>query len=189
LTALIKSEAEGAILDEQELISTCAMVLFGGHETTTHLIGNGVHALTQHAEAWRRLRQDPALAPSAVEELLRFDTPVQRMGRVARTPLEIGGQAIAAGQRVFLMLGSANRDPAVFNAPDELDLTRADNKHLAFGWGIHYCVGAALGRLEAEVVFTRLAASFATLRLDGETPPHLENVTVRGFQRLPLIVT
>jgi cytochrome P450 len=189
LTALVASEADGAILDEQELVATAAMMLFGGHETTTHLIGNGVHALARHPGQWRRLHAEPALAPSAVEELLRYDSPVQRMGRVVKTELVLHGQRLGAGQRVFLMLGAANRDPDVFAAPDELDLERADNKHLAFGWGAHYCVGAALGRLEAELVLAELARRFVTLTLDGETPPHLHNATVRGLSALPISVT
>jgi len=185
LSALLSAEEAGTILDEQELVSTCAMILFGGHETTTHLIGNGMLALVTHRAEWQRLAHAPASAAAAVEELLRFDAPVQRMGRLAKEPMELRGQRVAAGQRVFLMLGAANRDPEQFAAPDTLDLARADGKHVAFGWGPHYCVGAGLGRLEAELAFAALARRFPDAAL-GETPEFQNNVTIRGLRSLRL---
>jgi cytochrome P450 len=188
LTALIASEEEGAILDEQELISTCAMVLFGGHETTTHLIGNGIRALAMHRAEWARLADDPSLVSAAIEEILRFDGPVQRMGRVAREPIELRGQSIAAGQRAFLMLGAANRDPETFAEPARFDIRRAgEHKHLAFGFGTHYCVGAALGRMEAEAAIGALVRRVPTARLvEPASLEYLDNQTIRGLRVLRL---
>ncbi len=190
LSALVASEEAGEILDEQELVSTCAMILFGGHETTTHLIGNGVYALLRHRDQWQLVATRSDLMPAAIEELLRFDGPVQRMGRVAREPMELRGRRIEAGQRAFLMLGAANRDPDAFVAPERLDVTRAgDARHVAFGWGPHYCVGAALGRLEAEVAIGSLARRFPGTRLGEAAPRYLEIQTIRGLEALPLTLS
>jgi cytochrome P450 len=187
LSALVASEEAGEILDEQELVSTCAMILFGGHETTTHLIGNGVNALLRHPDQWQLLATRPELIAPAVEELLRFDGPVQRMGRVAKEAMELRGCRIDAGQRAFLMLGAANRDPDTYATPDRLDVTRsAAKQHVAFGWGPHYCVGAALGRLEAEVAIGTLARRFSGTTLAETTPRYLEIQTIRGLQTLPV---
>jgi cytochrome P450 len=185
LSALCTAEEAGTILDEQELVSTCAMILFGGHETTTHLIGNGTLALMSQRGEWEKLTRAPELAENAVEELLRFDAPVQRMGRVAKEPMEWRGQRVEPGQRLFLMLGAANRDPEEFESPDRLDLRRAANKQVAFGWGPHYCVGAGLGRLEAELAFAALARRFPHTAL-VEKPEFQDNVTIRGLRALRL---
>ncbi len=201
LTALLEAHEQSDKLDEQELLSTCTMLLFGGHETTTNLIGNGVLALLRHPDQLARLRQgysDPAgsrvgqdserTLTSMVEELLRFDSPVQRMGRIALEPIVLRGQTIATGDRVFMILAAANRDPEQFVDPDRLDISRVDNRHLSFGLGPHYCLGATLGRLEAKLAIPRLFARMPTLRLpDIFRPRWLDNLTVRGLEELPLI--
>ena len=188
LSSMIEAEEQGTILSEQELLSTCVMVLFGGHETTTNLIGNGLLALLDHPAEWSALRASPALVEGAVEELLRYDSPVQRMGRIALEDLEIRGVTLRKGDRLFLMLGAANRDPAVFADPDRLDLHRAHVRHLSFGMGAHYCVGAALGRLEAQLALSALARRFPRVaRAEGELT-WIDNATVRGVKSIPLVL-
>jgi cytochrome P450 len=189
LTALLQAHEQDDRLSEQELLSTCTMLLFGGHETTTNLIGNGVLALLQHPDQLARLRQEPQRwATSTVEELLRFDSPVLRMGRVALEPIVLRGQTIAAGDRVFMMLAAANRDPEQFVDPDRLDISRVDNRHLSFGLGAHYCLGATLGRLEARLAIPRLFERFPNLRLPEIFRARwLDNLTVRGLEELPLL--
>ncbi|PRP97333.1 cytochrome P450 [Enhygromyxa salina] len=188
LSSLLAAHEQDDRLDEQELLATCTMVLFGGHETTTNLIGNGVEVLLGHPEqlAWLRDDLDGRIV-AAVEELLRFESPIMRMGRVARAPIELRDATIAAGDRVYMILAAANRDPQAFPDPDRLDLSRADNRHLTFGHGRHFCLGAALGRLEAQLALGKLFARFPTLRApEGFTPTWLDNLTVRGLERLPL---
>jgi cytochrome P450 len=188
LSSLLAAEEQGAILSEQELLSTCVMVLFGGHETTTNLIGNSVLALLAHPAELDALRSSPSIPEGAVEELLRYDSPVQRMGRVVLEDLEIRGATLRKGDRVFLMLGAANRDPAVFADPDRLDLRRARGRHLSFGMGAHYCVGAALGRLEAELALGALVRRFPRLARAGGELTWLDNATVRGVTSLPVVL-
>jgi len=189
LSALLQAHEQDDRLDEQELLSTCTMLLFGGHETTTNLIGNGVLALLQHPDQLGRLRQDPErYGASMVEELLRFDSPVLRMGRVALEPIELRGQSIQPSDRVYMMLGAANRDPAQFVDPEQLDISRVDNRHLSCGLGPHYCIGATLGRIEARLAIPRLFERFPALRLpDIFRPRWLENLTVRGLEELPVL--
>lgn len=186
LSALVAAEDRGAILGEQELLSTCTMVLFGGHETTTNLIGNAALTFLRHPEALAAIRADASIMGAAVEEVLRFEAPVQRMGRVAREDLEIAGQPIRAGDRVFLVMGSANRDPRAFADPDRFDPRRADSRHLTFGHGSHFCVGAALGRMEAEIALRTLLARCPSLAPVDEAPRWLDNLTVRGLAALPV---
>jgi cytochrome P450 len=189
LTALLHAHEQDDRLDEQELLSTCTMLLFGGHETTTNLIGNGVLTLLQHPDQLARLRQDPeGRATNMVEELLRFESPVLRMGRIALEPIPLRGQTIAAGDRVFLMLAAANRDPEQFVDPERFDIGRIDNRHLSFGLGPHYCLGATLGRLEARIAIPRLFERLPKLRLPEIFRARwLENLTVRGLEELPLL--
>jgi cytochrome P450 len=168
ITALLRAEELGVVLSHDELVATCIMLLFGGHETTTNLIGNGLVALARHPAETARLRQDPKLLNPAVEELLRYDGPIQMMSRVAVEPLEIEGTTIAQGGRVLMVLASANRDDRQFRDPDVLDLGRRDNRHLAFGFGIHFCVGAALARLEAQVAFAAVLERWPTLDFGTE---------------------
>ncbi|KIG13004.1 putative cytochrome P450 hydroxylase [Enhygromyxa salina] len=188
LSSLLTAHEQDDRLDEQELLATCTMVLFGGHETTTNLIGNGVQVLLQHPKQLAELGQDfNGQIAAAVEELLRFESPILRMGRIARAPIELRDATIAAGDRVYMMLAAANRDPEVFDDPDRLVLNRADNRHLTFGHGRHFCLGAALGRLEAQLALSKLFTRFPTLGVRADfTPIWLDNLTVRGLERLPL---
>lgn len=189
VSALIAAEEDGRILDDEELRSTCVMLLFGGHETTTHLIGNGLYTLLRHPDERERLMRAPELIVSAVEEVLRFESPVQWQSRIALEDSSVGDDAIARGSRLFLMLGAANRDPAAFQDPDRFDIARANNRHLAFGQGAHYCVGASLGRLEGRLAIAATLARFPRVRLADPEPQWSGVSVLRGFARLPLIVT
>jgi len=177
--------AEGT-LSEEELVDTCSLLLFAGHETTTNLIGNGMLALLRHPDELSRLRADPSLIGSAVEELLRYDSPVQMRVRVARETVEIGGRRIAKGQRVLILVGAANRDPARFPDPDRLDIARPDNRHLAFGHGIHFCTGAPLARLEGAIAIRRLLRRFPRLELTTDQLAWRETLTLRALNALPV---
>lgn len=158
------------------------LLLAAGHETTANLIGNGTLALSEHLDQLQLLRQNPVLLPTAVEELLRWDSPVQVVGRLARAATMLGGHHIATGEQVLVIIGATNRDPAVFDHPDLLDITRHTPGPLAFGHGAHYCVGAALARAEATEVFRRLITSPLRV-IDWERPPA---TTFRRFSRLTM---
>jgi cytochrome P450 len=184
LSALIKAQEEGDRLSEEELLANAVLLLNAGHETTTNLIGNGTLALLRHPDQVRRLRDDPALIPSGVEELLRYDSPVQFTSRILKADMELGGKVLHAGQTVLLVLGAANRDPEQFPDPDRLDVGRPDNKHLAFGLGAHFCLGAPLARLEGRLVFESLLRRTPELRLDGPPPRYRQNFNLRGLESL-----
>lgn len=194
LSQLLAVRDDGRLLSDHELYATCSMILFGGHETTSNLIANGVLALLRHPAQLERLRDvvargDAAAWGRAIDELLRFDSPVQRMGRIAREPLDFGGTHIPAGDRVFLVMGAAHRDERAFPEPDELNLLRDEEKPLSFGIGAHYCVGAALGRMEAEIAIGELLRRAPRLALAEPGLRWLENATVRGVERLPVAVS
>ena len=186
LSALIAAEDAGDTLTETELLATCVFLLSAGHETTVNLIGNGIFALLRHPEQLERLRNDSSLMPGAVEELLRHDSPVQFALRIAREDIEIRGKTIPKGKQILVALGSANRDPEQFSDPDQLDITRENKHHIAFGYGSHFCLGAPLARLEAEIAFRALLRRFPGLELAPEPPQYKENIVLRGLQRLPL---
>lgn len=188
LSQLLLAEEQGAILGEQELLSTCCMLLFGGHETTKNLIGNGLLALLSNPGAREALRASPELLGPAVEELLRYDAPVQWMSRVALDDIEIAGARIPKGNRVFLMLGAANRDPAHFPDPDRLDFHRTDIRHISFGLGIHYCVGAALARVEAQSVISLFLRRFPGAELSPEPLRWRQSPGIRGLVSLPVVL-
>jgi cytochrome P450 len=183
LQELIDAAAESGAMSEPELIANSAFLLFAGHETTTNLIGNGLLALLRDPAALNRLREHPELLPSSVEELLRFDAPVQFASRKALVDLDIDGHRIAAGQRIRFCLGAANHDPEQFADPDRLDLARRPNRHLTFSHGIHFCLGAALARLEGEIVFATLLRRFPRLELAAE-PRWRPNPDFRGLETL-----
>jgi pimeloyl-[acyl-carrier protein] synthase len=192
LTALVQAEAAGDRLTEPELMATLVLLLVAGHETTTNLIGNGALALLKNPDQADWLREkdeagDTAAVKNAIEELLRYDPPVQITGRYATSNLEINGLAVAKGEGVAIMLAAANRDPEHFPEPDRLDLSRADPHNLAFSQGIHYCLGAALARLEGEVVLPRLFRRFPTLRLPSATPQYRDHRVLRGLAALPAV--
>jgi cytochrome P450 len=181
LSALLAAEEEGDRLSEEELRSTVVLLFVAGHETTMNLIGNGTVAMLRQRDQWERLVADPSLAPGAVEECLRFDGPVHLTGRTATVPSVVAGVEIEPGQGLVTLLAAANRDPERFPDPDRLDITRPDNQHLTFSHGIHYCLGAALARLEGQEVFKALAQRFPTLELTEE-PVHREHFVLRGYQ-------
>jgi cytochrome P450 len=171
ITALIDARDSRDALSHDEVIATCMLLLFAGHETTTNLIGNGAYHLLTHPEQLRRLRKDPSLAASAVEETLRFDGPSKIVVRLAAQRLEYGDAVFQPGQRVFLVQSSANRDEDVFLRPYEFDIGRSPNPHIGFGYGIHFCLGAPLARSEATAVYSNLFKRFPSLSLlDGEVP-------------------
>ena len=188
LSGLVAAEDEGDRLSEYELLATCVLLLIAGHETTVNLIGNGTLALLRHPAELQRLRDDPSLMGSAVEECLRFDSPVQLTGRTATEDLEVAGQAIPRGQQVVTLLGAANRDPSHFADPDRFDVARNDRTHMAFGGGIHVCLGAPLARLEARCAFAGLLDRWSSLELVVDEPPRKETVTLRGLAELRLAV-
>ncbi len=189
LTGLALAEEHGAGLSDTELMSTCITFLVGGHETTTNLIGNGMLALLSHPEQRALLEDDPDLIDNAVEEILRYDAPIQRAQRLAAKDLELEGHRIARGQLVEPVLGAANRDSEQFDDPNRFDITRprTRNAHLAFGTVIHFCAGAALARLEAKIAIPTLLRRLPNVRLDEDQPVrHAPNSFFRGVEALHL---
>ncbi len=182
VSALVQAEEEGDRLNRAELLSMLVLLLIGGHETTVNLVGNGLNALLHHRDQFERLR-DSDIGKLAVDELLRFDSPVQYTGRVAKVETEIAGTRIKPGDGVRVILGSANRDPEVFDEPDRLDLTRDPCPHLSFGWGVHFCLGAELARLEGEVALAALVRRFPRMELAAE-PIWRPATVLRGVEAL-----
>ncbi len=183
LSALIEAEDEGSKLTEDELLTTCVLLLVAGHETTANLIGNGMLALLDHPHEFRRL-SDASLTSGAVEELLRYDSPVQATARTTLQEMEVAGKVIGPRERVVLMLGSANRDPATFDNPDELRIDRSPNPHVAFGGGIHFCLGAPLARLEARIALAMLAHRLPMLTRIDEAIVRRSSFPIRGLASL-----
>ena len=183
VTALVNAEEDGERLSREDLLINLVLVLVAGNETTRNLIGNGTLALMKNPDQLQRLRDDPGLLDSAIDEMLRYDSPVQLDSRIARESVEIGGKRIEPDQRVLCALGAANHDPEVFPEPERFDVGRAPRNHLSFGRGIHYCLGAPLAKLEARVVFTGLLSRFETLRLVAE-PRYRDQITLRGLEDL-----
>jgi cytochrome P450 len=187
LSALIEARDAQDALSEEELVANAFLLLLAGHETTTNLIGNGLLALLRHPEQLDWLRADPAgRVAGAVEELLRFDSPVQGTVRVALEDVEIGGQAIGQGALVVCAIGAANRDPAAHPDPDRLDLARDPIRHLSFGLGTHFCLGASLARLEGRAVFRGLAERLGTVERTSEALEYRANPILRGLRSLPV---
>jgi cytochrome P450 len=180
VSALLAVEEEGDRLTDQELQSIVLLLFVAGHETTMNLIGNGTVALLRNRDQWQRLCADPALAPSAVEELLRYDGPVHATQRFATVPSTVAGVGVEPGQGVIVHLAAANRDPARFDRPDDLDIARPDAQQLTFSHGIHYCLGAALARLEGQETFAALTRRFPGLEL-AEAPAHRDHFVLRGY--------
>lgn len=187
MSGLIAVEESGDQLTEEEIISTCVLLLVAGHETTVNLIANAVLALLRQPVQWSLLGGDGSRAAAVIEETLRYDPPVQMVGRIATQDMTIAGIDVPAGDVMMLLLAAAQRDPAEFERPDEFDPDRGTLRHLGFGHGAHYCLGAPLARLEAGVALSALAARFPDARLDGE-PRYKANVTLRGLSTLPVAV-
>ena len=183
ISELLAAEEEGSKLTHDELIKTLILLLVAGNETTRNLIGNGMLALLSNPDQLQRLWDNPDLLNPAVKELLRYDPPVQLDGRVVRQDVEIDGKHIRAGQLVISLIGAANRDPAVFEQPDVLDIGRKGTSHLSFGRGIHYCLGASLAELEGRIAFKTILRRFRSMRLAGE-PKRREQISLRGVEEL-----
>jgi cytochrome P450 len=189
LTALVNAEETGDRLSQDELVAMVFLLLVAGHETTVNLIGNGTLALLENPEQLTRLREDPSLIKTGIEELLRFAGPLETATeRFTREPVTIAEQVIPAGELVFLCLASANRDPTQFEQPDMLDLTRSPNRHVAFGFGIHYCLGAPLARLEAQIAIGTLVRRAQGLALAAPVYQlrWRKGLVLRGLKRLPV---
>lgn len=186
LTRLLRGDAEGR-LNETELLHNCIFLLNAGHETTTNLIGNGLHALMTHRAAFDQLRNEPTLINPAVEELLRFESPIQLNNRVATAPIQLSTREIAAGDFITVAIGAANRDPAEFSEPDVLNIARKPNGHLAFGQGMHACSGMNVARLEGRIAIARLLARYPKIHF-ASAPERDPRVRFRGFRRLPVVL-
>lgn len=187
MMALIRAEDGGDVLSDAELLENVMLLFLAGHETTVNLIGNGTNALLDHPDQRALLAADPDLTANAVEELLRWDSPVQFSRRIALEPIELQGCTFEAGDLVMTCLGAANRDPDKFGpTADQLDLTRADaREHVSFGSGVHHCLGAALARLEGQEAIGRLVRRFPDLSRAGE-PTHNQRIVLRGYDHLPI---
>ncbi|SOC47956.1 hypothetical protein SAMN05660748_1146 [Blastococcus aggregatus] len=180
-------DADGDRLTEDELVTTCILLLNAGHEATVNVSGNGTLALLQHPEQLQRLRADRTLLPTAIEEFMRYDSPLQLFERTATEDVEIGGITVERGQKIAALLGAANRDPAVFTEPDTFDVGRTDNGHITFGAGVHFCIGAPLARVELQASFGALLDRTTTFELGGE-PERRPEFVIRGLQTLPVVL-
>ncbi len=187
--SFMTAELDGDRLTEEEIIANCVVTMVGGQETTTNLIGNGLLTLLRNPAQLARLRDNSALIQPAVEELLRYESPSQHTGRIAREDVEIGGKKIGKGQAVMAIMAAANRDPERFPNPDELMLDRTDNKHLAFGWSSHFCFGAPLARMEGQIAFETLLRRLPDLQLMPTALSWRNNSGLRGLTALPVTFT
>jgi pimeloyl-[acyl-carrier protein] synthase len=184
--ALMTAEIDGDRLSEEEVIANSIITMTGGQETTTNLIANGLLSLLRNLDELARLQADPSLLSPAIEELLRYESPIQYTTRLAPADVELGGKLIHKGQAVIALLGAANRDPANFADPDRLDITRRDNRHLAFAWAAHYCFGAPLARVEAQVAFSTILRRLPNLALETVPLVWRRNMAFRGLEALPV---
>jgi len=187
VSAMMAADVDGAKLTDEEIIANLIVTMVGGQETTTNLIGNGILTLLRNPEAMKRLRDDSSLVPSALEELLRYESPSQHTARLAPDDVELGGKQIRKRQAVIAVMGAANRDPERFPDPDRLDIERPDNRHVAFGWAAHFCFGAHLARLEGQIAVSTLLQRLPDLELDTKVPPvWRHNLGLRGLTALPV---
>jgi cytochrome P450 len=184
---LMDASVDGACLNDDEVIANIIVTMVGGQETTTNLIGNGLLTLLNHPEDLARLRDDPSITESAVEELLRYESPSQHTARLAPHDMVLGGKNICKRQAVMAVMAAGNRDPAQFSDPDRLDLTRPNNRHLAFGWAAHFCFGAPLARIEGQVAFSTLLRRLRNVALEPQPLVWRQNLGLRGLTALPVI--
>ena len=189
IQSLIHAEVEGDRLTDDEIVANIIITLVGGLETTTNLIGNGVLTLLRHPDQLQRLRAEPSLIASAIEELLRYESPSQHTARLAPNDLMLGGKKIQKRQAVIAVMAAGNRDPERFAEPDRLDLAREDNRHLAFGWAAHFCFGAPLARIEGQIAIGTLLRRFSNLELEARPIVWRKNLGLRGLTELPLKVS
>lgn len=184
LTGMVAAEERGDFLSEDEVIANAVLMVFAGHETTMNLLANSMVAFARFPGEWQRLREDPSLAASATEEVLRYDGPIRAMARWAKEPFELGGHQIAQGDRLLLVQYAANHDPAGFVDPGRLDIARSPNRHAAFGQGIHTCLGAPLSRLEAQEALLALSAEFPRFDIGERELKYVPTVISRSLQQL-----
>ncbi|MBD2570609.1 cytochrome P450 [Anabaena lutea] len=189
LSAFLKAETAGQMMSEEEILATCIMIIFAGFETTMNLLGNGLLTLLRYQNVMEDIRRNPKLIPLAVREMLRYESPVQRLSRMALEDIEFQGQKIKKGDLIFLLIGSANRDPEVFSDPDTFNITRNNDKQLAFGFYIHKCPGASLANMEGEIVFTELLRRFSHIRAVDEKPCWQNNLSVRSLKTFRIELT
>jgi pimeloyl-[acyl-carrier protein] synthase len=187
ISVLLNAEIDGRPLTEEVVIANCILLMVGAQETTPNLIGNGMLTLLRNQGEFQKLRSNPSLLPSAIEEMLRFEAPSQHTTRIPQQDVQLGGKNISRGQSVIAVMGAANRDPERFPDPDRFDITRTDNKHLAFGAGPHYCFGAPLGRMEASIAFSALFGRVSELSLADSQFIWRDNLGLRGLSELPLL--
>ena len=186
VSAVANAEVDGARLSEWEIVGFCILLLIAGNETTTNLLGNLLNVLADRPELWERLRDDPALVEAAIEEVLRYDGPVQFLMRAVTDDVVFHGQTVTQGERVIVTMGAANRDDTVFDAPNEFRLDRSRGRHVAFGYGIHFCIGAPLARLEARVAVTALLARTKRIERGAGLVQRVPSHLLRGFEHLSL---
>lgn len=186
INTLLTAEHNGDRLSEEEVVANTIVTMVGGQETTTNLIGNGILSLLRHPDQLQKLRENPSLTSSAVEELLRYESPSQHTARLAPADMELGGKKIQKRQAVIAVMGAANRDPERFPEPDTLDICRKDNRHVAFAWASHFCFGAPLARIEGQVVFETVLRRMPNLSLATEQVHWRENLGLRGLTALPV---
>jgi cytochrome P450 len=186
INALVHAELDGDRLTEDEVIANTIVTMVGGQETTTNLIGNGLLTLLRHTDQLEKLKADQSLVPSAVEELLRYESPSQHTARLAPEDVVLGGKTIRERQAVIAVMGAANRDPERFPDPDRLDICRQDNRHVAFAWGSHFCFGAPLARIEGQIAFETVLRRMPNLSLDAGPITWRENLGLRGLTALPM---
>jgi cytochrome P450 len=189
ISALIAAEEQAQHLTEDEIVATCILLLFAGHETTANLVGNGVLAFLRHPAELAKLAARPELAAAAVEECLRYDGPSGALARVVAVAHEMGGRQLKPGERVYAWMNAANRDPRRFSDPDRFDIERPDNRHLTFGHGAHFCLGAPLARLEAQIAFPRLFERLRGLELTTNKFEWVDSLILRGVKKLPVRFT
>jgi hypothetical protein len=189
LSELVALDDAGDRLSDDELVATCILLLFAGHETTTHHLANGLRALLAFPEELEKLRANRSLAPAAVEELLRYDGPIGAQVRIVKEPHALHGKQFRAGDRVFLLMNAANRDPRAYDDPERLDLERNGVPHLTFGFGAHICLGFPLARLEGQIALPAVLARWRHLELAGEPPEWMDSMVLRGMKTLQLRAT
>ena len=188
ISLMVAARDDNGTLSEDELVATCMLILFGGHETTTNLLGSAVIALLEHPDQLLRLQEDPAIITTAVEEFLRFDGPSNSIARVVAKEHTLGGKTLREGERVFAMINAANRDPRRFERPHALDLGRQPNRHLTFGQGLHFCLGAPLARLEAKICIREVAVRYPRMRYSGGSVDWIDALVMRGPTQLPMFL-
>jgi len=189
LSELVHLSADGEQLSEDELVATCVLLLFAGHETTTHHITNGLAALLRFPDQMDKLRRDPQVAPAAVEELLRYDGPIGAQVRIVQEPQRFHGCELQRGERVFLMMNAANRDPRAYREPDRVDLARHGPPHLTFGFGAHICLGFPLARLEGQIALPAVLARWRKIEPLNDAPEWLDSLVLRGMKTFPVRVS